>query len=156
MTAKFAIDAFDEAILAIVQQDNQISHAAIGARVNLSESAVRRRLKALRAEGVIVADVAVVDPGRLGLSFIVQVVFEREDPQTVRAFGADMAAEACVSQCYSVSGEVDFVLVAHAASPAAFEAWGQRVLMAHPAVKRFSTALVWSRPVFRFSATPAS
>ena len=156
MSTKYVMDAFDEAILAIVQQNNQICHAAIGARVNLSASAVRRRLMALRSQGVIVADVAVVDPGRLGLTFIVQVVYEREEPQTVRAFGADMAAEPCVSQCYSVSGEYDFVLVAHATSPAAFEAWGQRVLMAHPAVRRFSTALVWSRPAFRFSATPAS
>lgn len=156
MTTEFAIDAFDEAILAIVQQDNLLSHAAVGARVNLSASAVRRRLKALQDAGVIVANVAVVDPMRLGLTFIVQVVFEREDPETVRAFAAAMAAEPCVSQCYSVSGETDFVLVAHAVTPAAFEAWGQRVLMAHPAVRRFSTALVWSRPAFRYTATPQS
>lgn len=154
MTTLFAPDAFDDAILAIVQEDNQLSHAAIGERVNLSASAVRRRLAALRTAGVIVADVAVVDPARLGLTFIVNVVFEREDPQTVRAFERAMAAERCVSQCYSVSGETDFVMIVHAVSPAAQEDWGRRVLMAHPAVRRFSTSLVWSRPVFRFAATP--
>ncbi|MCU0949076.1 MAG: Lrp/AsnC family transcriptional regulator [Porphyrobacter sp.] len=146
---KIAHDRFDEAILAIVQRNNQMSHAAIGAQVNLSASAVRRRLKAMRDNGTIFADVALVDPARQGLSFIVQVYFEREDPQAIAAFIAQMRSETRVSQCYSVSGECDFWLVVHAHTPEAFEAWGQAALMANPKIRRYSTSLVWSRQVFR-------
>lgn len=150
------LDAFDHAILALVQADNQLTHAAIGARVNLSASAVRRRLAVMRRSGVIVADVSVVDPARLGLSFIVQVAFEREEPASLKAFIARMQAAPAVSACWSVSGEVDFVLVVHAVSPEAFEAWGRAVLMVDPAVRRYATQLVWSRPVFRMAVTPAA
>lgn len=143
----FVTDTFDDAILDLVQHNNQLSHADIGAQVHLSASAVRRRLKAMRDNGVIIADVAVVDPARRGLVFVVQVFFEREDPQGIAEFVAQMRAESSVSQCYSVSGECDFWLVVHAQSPEAFEKWGQTVLMCNPNIRRYSTSLVWSRPV---------
>jgi Lrp/AsnC family transcriptional regulator, leucine-responsive regulatory protein len=150
----FATDAFDEAILAIVQSDNQVSHADIGARVGLSASAVRRRLKVLRDQKVIIADVALVDPRRRGLAFIVQVVFEREDVDAVSAFCRQMLTEPAVSQCYATSGECDYWLMVHASTPEDYEAWGQRVLMSNPTIRRYSTSLIWSRTVFR-NAAPA-
>ena len=42
------MDRADRQILEIVQKENQLTHAEIGEQVALSESAVRRRLKALR------------------------------------------------------------------------------------------------------------
>ena len=150
----FVTDTFDDAILALVQSNNQMSHAAIGAQVNLSASAVRRRLKAMRGNGVIVADVAVVDPARRGLAFVVQVFFEREEPQSISEFVVQMRAESSVSQCYSVSGECDFWLVVHAQSPEAYESWGQTVLMSNPNIRRYSTSLVWSRQVTQPAAQP--
>lgn len=150
----FTMDGFDEAILALVQRNNQLSHAAIGQQVNLSASAVRRRLQAMRASGVIIADVAVVDPSRLGLTFIVQVFFEREELQVLGDFILQIQREPVVSQCYSVSGECDFWLVVHTPTPEAFETWAQTVLMANPNIRRYSTSLVWSRPIFR-PAAPA-
>lgn len=145
----FVTDAFDDAILVLVQRDNQQSHAAIGAQVNLSASAVRRRLKALRKNGPIIADVSLVDTPRRGLDFIVQVFFEREEPDAIADFAARMQAEPRVSQCYSVSGECDFWLVAHAPTPEDFEQWGRSALMGNPHIRRYSTSLVWSRQVFR-------
>lgn len=149
------MDAFDRAILAIVQADNQLTDAEIGARVNLSGSAVRRRLRALRAQGVILADVAIVDPDRLGLTMIVQVAFDRDSPEAYDAFRDQMAAAAEVSQCYSVSGAFDFVLVAHAVSPAAYEEWAREALMRNPAIRRHETYVVWSRSKFTTAVTPA-
>jgi Lrp/AsnC family transcriptional regulator, leucine-responsive regulatory protein len=126
-----------------------VRHAAIAGQVNLSPSAVRRRLKAMRAHGIIMADVAMVDPARQSLTFIVQVYFEREDPQTIAAFVSQMQSDTRVSQCYSVSGDCDFWLVVHAQTPQAFEAWGQTELMSNAKIRRYSTSLVWSRQVFQ-------
>ncbi len=147
--AEFATDKFDEAILALVQGNNQQSHSSIGAQIGLSASAVRRRLHALRQHRVIEADVALVNPTRRGLSFIVQVYFDREDPSVIDEFLAAIAEEPCISQCYSTSGDCDFWLLAHAPSPEAYERWAQRILMANPHIRRYTTSLVWSRPVFR-------
>lgn len=150
------LDEFDRAILDIVQRDNRLSHAAIGARVHLSASAVRRRLDSLRERGVISAEVAIVDPATLGDTFIVQVTFAKEDPTAVAAFRARMEKEPAVAQCFAVSGEVDYWLVVHADSPAAYHAWGERVLLSDPAIARYSTSVVWARTVDRRVVKPAS
>ena len=54
------LDKADLAILRIVQKDNQITHAAIGDKIGLSVSAVRRRLVALRQDGHISKDVSIL------------------------------------------------------------------------------------------------
>lgn len=155
-SATTLLDDFDQAILKQVQRDNQQSHAVIGDAVGLSPSAVRRRLARLRDLRVIEADVALVDPATLGLTFIVSVRFAREDPARVAAFKARIRAEPAVSQCYSVAGDSDFILVVHATDPAAYEAWGTRVLMADPDIDRYSSTLVWSRVKFTVAFEPAA
>jgi DNA-binding Lrp family transcriptional regulator len=124
--------------------------------VHLSPSAVRRRLQDLRDAGVIVANVAIVDPATLGDTYIVQVTFAREDPAAVASFRERMAQDSAVSQCYAVSGDIDYWLVVHAESAAAYHSWGERVLMADPAIRRYTTSVVWSRPVFRHAIAPAA
>lgn len=147
-SAATPLDGFDHAILAAVQRDNQQSHARIGEAVGLSASAVRRRLARLRASGVIEADVSVLSLDAGGLGFLVSVSFAREDPATVAAFRRQIQTDPAVSQAWSVSGETDFVLLVHAATSEAFEAWGHGALMANPAIARYSTALIFSRVKF--------
>jgi len=153
-TVNHSLDAFDRAILAIVQEDNQRSHASIGVQVNLSASSVRRRLAAMRESGVITADVSLTDPSKQGLTFIVHVSFEREAPALYEAFREQMNADPAVSQCYHISGDFDFVLIVHAETPAAYENWGTATLMANTAIRRYSTSLVWKRSKFTTHITP--
>lgn len=148
------LDIFDLAILDIVQQDNQRTHASIGDEVNLSASSVRRRLSVMRKKGVIIADVSITDVSKRGLTFITSVSFEREDPEVYNEFRAQMQAENAVSQCYSVSGDSDFVLIVHAESPEAYEVWGEQALMAIPSIRRYSTSIVWSRTKFTTRIAP--
>ena len=150
------LDEFDLAILDIVQRDNQLSHGRIGTEVNLSASAVRRRLLAMRSAQIIVADVALTDPAKRGLTFITSVTFDREEPAAYEDFENRMLAEPAVAQCYSVSGDYDFILMVYAETPAAYAAWGKRVLMPNPAIGRYSTAIVWSRVKFTTLVEPAS
>lgn len=148
------LDRFDLAILDLVQQDNLRSHASLGEDVGLSASSVRRRLAAMRAAGVIVADVSLTDTSKRGLTFLTSVSFEREDPKAYAAFRAQMRDQPAVSQCYAVSGDMDFVLIVHAESPEAYESWGERTLMSNPAIRRYSTSVVWSRTKFTTRISP--
>ncbi|MGO6846785.1 Lrp/AsnC family transcriptional regulator, partial [Rhizobium ruizarguesonis] len=52
------LDRFDRDILDIVQRDCQLKAETIAERIGLSVSAVQRRLKRLREEGIIKAEVA--------------------------------------------------------------------------------------------------
>jgi DNA-binding Lrp family transcriptional regulator len=60
------VDAVDRRILDLLQADARRTLADIGARVNLSASAVKRRVDRLEAHGVILGYRAVVDQAKLG------------------------------------------------------------------------------------------
>ena len=142
------LDSFDREILALVQRDNQLSHAAVGERVGLSPSSVRRRLARLRKTGVIEADVSIVNPDTDRVTVIVTVVFQRESVDADRTFKQRMREAPEVSQCYSVAGGLDFVLVVHAASLSDYEAWGERMLMSDARIRRYDSHIAWSRVKF--------
>jgi hypothetical protein len=72
------LDAFDLAILDILQRDNATPQRLIGEAVSLSAPAVQRRIKRLEADGVIAANVAVIDPASVGqaITIVVEVSVE--------------------------------------------------------------------------------
>lgn len=144
------LDTFDRKLLDLVQQDARLTHAALGERVGLSPSSVRRRLDALRHRGVIRREVALLDPAAAGaaITVIVNVAFAAESLDADRAFRRRMAALPEVMQCYSVAGQFDFVLVVSAVDPAAYEAWGERELMSDPKIRRYDSYVVWSTVKF--------
>ena len=142
------LDEFDRNILRLVQANNLLTHAQIGKQVNLSPSSVRRRLHRMRKEKIIQADVSIVDPGKTMIQAIVYVSFQQESPEAYQAFKTRMLNAPEVSQCYSVSGEVDFMLILNAADLEALEAWGERLLMTDKHIRRYNTHIVWSRVKF--------
>jgi DNA-binding Lrp family transcriptional regulator len=140
------LDPVDARILDVVQRDASLTHRAIGERVNLSASAVRRRLQAMTDDGVIRAIVALVDPeiANEELTVLVTVTFERETPDTYTHFQRNVAADPAIKQCYIVSGQFDAFLVVTAPSPEEFWKWAERVLTVDPAVRRYDSFVVWS------------
>lgn len=85
-----ALDGFDRRLLDLMRRDNQTPARALGEAVGLSESAVLRRLRRLRAEGVIAADVSIVRPEALGLGLTMHVLvaMEREGSAVLDGFAA--------------------------------------------------------------------
>ena len=55
------LDQFDRSILEVVQRDCQLKAEAIADKVGLSPSAVQRRLRRLRDEGIITSEIAVLN-----------------------------------------------------------------------------------------------
>tara|TARA_R110002073_G_scaffold1785_5_gene12823 strand:+ start:3042 stop:3494 length:453 start_codon:yes stop_codon:yes gene_type:complete len=142
------LDSFDRAILAVVQVDNRLPNREIAAQVNLSETAVRRRLDRLRGEGVICADVALLARDELGQTLIVSVIFNEDTGEAYARFQREMIASERVTQCYSIAGEVDFMLLVHASNLREFEAWAQSSLLSDPIVKRYETSVVFTTHKF--------
>lgn len=138
------LDDFDRKILRLVQSDNRRTNTEIAQAVHLSEPSVRRRLDRLRKAGVIRAEVALLDRERLGVTLIVTITFKDDSPEAYRAFGDRMRAEACVSECYSIAGPSDFVVIAHAPNLPEFERWAHTAIMSDAAIQRYDTAVVYS------------
>ncbi|MGO8499557.1 Lrp/AsnC family transcriptional regulator, partial [Rhizobium ruizarguesonis] len=82
------LDRFDRDILDIAQRDCQLKAETIAERIGLSVSAVQRRLKRLREEGIIKAEVAVVDRKETGTAmvFIVGMEIERDNYDALAKF----------------------------------------------------------------------
>lgn len=143
MSTPAALDRFDLAILDILQADNTTPQRSIAQAVNLSAPAVQRRIQRLKDSGVIRANVAVLDPVKVGkpLTIVLEVHLDNERPDRTAPLRARIAAEDAVQQCYSVTGEADYLLVVNVASMADYEALTRRLFEGDDNIKRFRTSV---------------
>jgi Lrp/AsnC family leucine-responsive transcriptional regulator len=141
------MDQFDLKILELVQRNNRLPAERIADEVGLSPSAVQRRLRRLRDEGVIEADVSVIAPEMVGrrLLVIVSVTLERDERPIYEETKRSFAAAPEVMQCYAVAGETDFILIVAVHDIEEYNAFTQRLFFANPHIKRFQTHVVTQR-----------
>lgn len=139
-----ALDSFDRQILARLQHSTQRKAEHIGSEIGLSASAVQRRIKRLREQGVIQAEVALLDRAQVSraITLLAGVEIARDNYPALAAFRQWVAAEPAVQQAYYVTGQNDLVLVVLADDMPAYDALCAR-LMAHiPMVARITTQVV--------------
>jgi len=141
------LDRFDRAILAILQADNTTPQRAIGDAVNLSAPAVQRRIKRMQQAGVIEANVAIVDPARVGqaITIFVEVEVISETAALIDAAKQAFAKAPEVQQCYYVTGKADFMLVIVVPTMADYEALTRRLFFSNNNVKRFRSFFALDR-----------
>ena len=141
------LDLFDRKILALLQQDNRTPQRDISAAVNLSVSAVNRRIAAMEAAGVIRGNVAVVDPPKIGrpLTIVVEVTVESERLDLLDAVKKRLTECPQVQQVYYVTGEADFVLILTVADMDEYVALSRELFFAKGNVKSFRTLVAMER-----------
>lgn len=142
-----ALDAFDRAILDILQRDNLTPQRVIAEQVHLSAPAVQRRIRRLQEQGVIAANVAVLDPTRIGrpLTVLISVQLDNERPDLSLAFRARVAREPAVQQCYYVTGEADYSLIVTAADMEEYQALATRLFAGDDNIRRYTTSIALER-----------
>lgn len=141
------MDKFDAQILTELQGNARITAEALSETVGLSPDACRKRLARLRASGVIEAEVAILDPAKMGrgLLLIVEVSLHQERKADLDRFKARMQDAPEVMQCYYVTGAADFVLILSARDMADYEAFTRRHFFDEENVQRFKTSAVMDR-----------
>ena len=134
-------DRFDVALLNVVQENNQLTAEQLAEKVGLSSSACQRRLKRLRAEGMIAADVSLVSPKATGprVTLIVLVSVEREQVDLMAGFKRAMRSYPEVTQCYYVTGSADFILVINVATMEEYGAFSERVFLNDKNIRAFQS-----------------
>lgn len=138
----------DEQILAMLRDDGRASFAAIGTRVGLSASAVKRRVDRMLDAGVITGFTAVVDPELLGWTTEAYVEIWCAQSSTPAQVLAVTARHPQVVSACTISGEADALVHVRATSVHDFERVLERI-GADPAVVRTKSAIVLSRGVLR-------
>lgn len=141
MTESVTLDHFDRKLLALVQKNNLRPARELAEAVGLSESAVLRRLRRLRKEGVILADVSLVDPAVAGEAVTIHalVSLERERSFDLDAFIRKIRQRPEVKKIWYVTGEVDFVLLLRLPGMDQYADFAQKVFHADENVKSFRT-----------------
>ena len=151
MQETVTLDDFDRRLLDLVRRDNLQPARMLAEKVGLSESAVSRRLRRLRDEGVIVADVAVIDEGRLerALTMHVLVEMEREGSAVLDALIDRLIARPEVQAAWYVTGDTDLILYVVTPTMEAYEVFTREVLNDDARVRAFKT-LIAIREVLPF------
>lgn len=139
------LDAFDIQLLNLLQADALATAEALAQKVPLSASAVTRRVRRLRAEGWIAADVAVVSPKlsdkRLRALVSVQV-HEHAEERGIAALRARLAAVPEVQMILDVAGANDLAVLVSARDMADYNDLAERLFLSDPAVRRYETGFV--------------
>ena len=140
------LDQFDRRILDIVQRDAAASAADIGEQVGLSQSPCWRRLHRMEREGYIARKVALLDRHRLGLDVLVfaTVKLTAHGRRSLPAFAEAMQAFDEVQECYTLTGEMDFLLRVVTADMEAYERFFFDHLSQLPGVGEVHSSVVMS------------
>jgi DNA-binding Lrp family transcriptional regulator len=137
------LDKYDRAILEALQEDGRISNVQLAARVNLSESACLRRVRALEEENYVDRYVALVNQSRVGLggNVLVHIGLHREEQSELAAFEAAVRNIPEVMECYLMTGEFDYLLRVVVADMADFERIHKEALTRLPGVARVNSSV---------------
>lgn len=141
------LDRLDAQLLTLIQTDNRRSYEELGEAIGLSPTSCQRRLRRLREDGVIEAEIAVVSPQAVGrrVQMLVMVTLERERADIIDRFKAAIRDAPEVMSGFYVTGEADFVLTITARDMEAYEAFTRRFFYESREVKSFKTLVVMDR-----------
>ncbi len=104
------LDDRDREIMAALQADARATYADIAARIGMSASAVHERVRKLEQSGAIRGYKAVVSAEAVGLFVTALISAAPLDPQQPDDLPDRVAEFPEVEDCYSVAGEMNYVL----------------------------------------------
>ncbi|MEG3176674.1 Lrp/AsnC family transcriptional regulator [Sphingomonas sp. RB3P16] len=141
------MDKIDRAILSALQANGALSHAELASRVGASTASCWRRIKALEASGVLLGTVRLVDAAKVGCGVNVMChVRLRSHARDDRAGFEDfVGTRGEILECYSMSGEWDYLLRIVAADIAGYDRFLMRTLLEHPCVATASSHFAMSQ-----------
>lgn len=150
-----ALDEYDKKLLQLMQANNKMTAQELGDLINLSASAVQRRLSRLRENGIIEADVSIISPSVLGLTItcIVDIILEDGNSKALENFKASMRKCTEVMQCYFVTGTYDFVIIVNANDMQHYESFAKKWLMDNQNVKHFYTHVIMDKVKVGYNLT---
>lgn len=130
------LDAIDRRILAALQIDASLSNADLAEQVGSSAASCWRRVRNLEAKGALGPVVRLLNAEALGRGVNVLCnIRVRSHAREVRsAFETFVRERGEILECYSMSGDWDYLLRIVAADVADYEHFLMRVLLEHPSV----------------------
>jgi DNA-binding Lrp family transcriptional regulator len=132
------LDRYDKSILQVLQTEGRVSNSALAERVNLSESACLRRVRALEESGLIEGYTALISQQKAGcpVNVFVNITLDRQDELDLRKFEEAVRKMPEVMECYLMTGDYDYLVRVVVADTADFERLHSKHLTRLPGVAR--------------------
>jgi Lrp/AsnC family leucine-responsive transcriptional regulator len=143
------LDGYDLALLSLLQDNALLTAEDLAKEVALSPSAIARRVRRLRTQGIIVADRAVITD-RIGpfLTAMVDIQLAHHGLAQIEPLLQKLQAMDEVQVIMDVAGSVDLALIVVVRDLDAFNAFTDETLAGDPAVQRYETRLIKRRRKF--------
>ena len=150
MKPKFQIDEVDRKILAALQRDATLSHAELAEKVGASSASCWRRIKAMEAAGVLTATVRLVDAEKVGrgVNVLCNIRMRSHALEARRAFEQFVETRPEVVECFSMSGDWDYLLRIVVADVEDYNRFLMMTLLGHPSVAGASSHFALSMTKF--------
>ena len=151
MDTQFQLDTVDLRILRVLQANGRATYDEVAAEVSLSPSAALRRVKRLEDAGVIAGYVALVQPEAVGLSLTAYITVrlekhsETHKRKPMDAFRASVQTWPDVVECFSLTGEMDYLLRVLVSDMQHYSRFVMDTLLKHPSVQDCKTSFVLDR-----------
>ena len=145
-----ALDAADLRILRALQDDPQLTMAALAERVGLSHTPCWRRVRKLEENGTIIGRRLALDPDHLGfgVTVIAEITIKAHDEDVLTAFESAVQAHPQIVECYSMSGASDYIIHVIVRSISEYETLLKRVLLHLPGVGSINSRFALNRVKF--------
>jgi Lrp/AsnC family transcriptional regulator len=148
------MDHLDRKILALLQENADISLAALAEKVGLSQTPCWKRIQKLEAAGIILKRVALLAPEKIGLGLTVFVSIETADHSAawLNRFAEAVTLMPEVMELYRMAGDVDYMLRVVVEDMAAYDRFYKRLIEAFSlknVTSRFAMERVKSTTVYQ-------
>lgn len=123
MTA--VLDDLDRNILTLLQEDSSIPLEEVARRLGASKTPVWNRIRRMKASGVIKAEVAILDPEKLGLEscFFVLIRTSQHDADWLARFLRAVQERPEVMEAHRLAGDIDYILKVRVPNARAYDAF---------------------------------
>lgn len=104
------MDLIDYQILECLKNNSRENATNIGAKINLSTSAVIERIKKLENTGVICGYTTLINQSALGRELMAFIYVSLEHPKYNEGFVKKIKENNLIAECHYIAGDFDFIL----------------------------------------------
>ncbi len=137
----------DRRLLDALQQDTTLSQHDLAEIAGLSRTSCWRRIREFEAQGIIERQVAILNPEKSGfhIQVLLAVAMTEHTDANRHAFESHVEKLCEVTECYSVSGERDYILQVVVPDMQSYNDFLNAEILHHPAVRSASSTFALRR-----------
>lgn len=144
---KAELSKSDRKLLQALQQDTTLSQIELADRSGLSRTSVWRRIRELEEAGLIEGKVALLNSRKLGFQIhvLLSVSMNKHSVRTRKDFERHVLTLPEVTECFSVSGDRDYLLHIVARDMESYNDFLNTMILDHPSVHSASSSFALRR-----------